>query len=508
MKNSLQTFSTVFHFLGSILLLLGILLLLPVVVVILAGEMEQGPETLLAFLGASATAIVVGILWKRVFPAGDLGEVQAMLVCALGWIFCSAIGAIPFVISVKAGYLEGFFETMSGFTTTGITMFTGLEQFPKSILFWRSFTQWLGGLGILTFFLAVTFGRRGAYRLFGAESHKIDMGRPVPGLANTLRILWTIYGGFTIFILISLVLAGMSVFDSVCHSFTALSTGGFSPYDASIGHYHLIGHAHFVWIEYILILGMIMGGTNFIIHYRLFKGERRALWDTSEMKYWWGFIAGFIVLILIERIVSLDALEGLRPFGGMMFWKRLEENFRQVFFQTVAIITTTGFGTEDIGSPFFGHVARQLFLIMMVIGGCVGSTGGGIKVLRVNILVKLIRREVFRLRTPPKAVSTVLLDGRPVPTNEVYRVSALFFIWITMLVIGGIITAFLSDQTGFRSFSGMFSAMGNIGPCYIPVAEMGSLHPVIKVVYIFGMLAGRLEILPVLMLFNRKAWRT
>ena len=508
MKNSLQTVSTVFHYLGSILLLLGVLLLLPLVVVILAGEIEQGLETLLGFLGAGATAIVLGLLCKRMFPAGVLGEVQAMLICALGWIFCSAIGAIPFVVAIKASYLDGFFETMSGFTTTGITMFTGLAEIPKSILFWRSFTQWLGGLGILTFFLAVTFGRKGAYRLFGAESHKIDMGRPVPGLAHTLRILWTIYGGFTVFIMVSLVFAGMSVFDSLCHSFTALSTGGFSPYDASIGHYYDIGHAHFVWIEYILILGMIMGGTNFIVHYRLFKGEKRALWDTSEMKYWWSFIAGFVALILIERIIALDAFTGLRPFHGLVFWKRLEENFRQVLFQTVAIITTTGFGTRDIGSPFFGHVARQLFLIMMVIGGCVGSTGGGIKVLRVNILVKLIRREVFRLRTPPKTVSTVLLNGRPVAANEVYRVSGLFFMWIIMLVIGGIITALLSDHNGYHSFSGMFSALGNIGPCYIPVPEIGLLHPVIKIVYIFGMLAGRLEILPVLLLFSRKAWKS
>jgi trk system potassium uptake protein TrkH len=508
MKNSLQTLSTVFHFLGSILLLLGILLLLPLIVVILDGETEQGPETLLAFLVAGAAAIAAGLLWKGIFPAGDLGEVQAILICSLGWIICSAIGAIPFVIGMNAGYLDAFFETMSGFTTTGITMFTGLEKLPKSILLWRSFTQWLGGLGILTFFLAVTFGRRGAYRLFGAESHKIDVARPVPGLANTLRILWTIYGGFTLFILVSLVLAGMSVFDSLCHSFTALSTGGFSPYDASIGYYHLMGHPHCIWFEYILILGMIMGGTNFIIHYRVFKGEGSALWDNSEMKYWWGLIAGFVLLILIERIISLNALDGLRPLDGLIFWRRLEENVRRVLFQTVAIITTTGFGTEDIGSPFFGQAARQLFLIMMVIGGCVGSTGGGIKVLRVNILFKLIRREVFRLRTPPRAVSTVLLDGRPVPANEVYRVSGLFFMWITMLVIGGVITALLSDHNGYRSFSGMFSAMGNIGPCYIPVAEMGELHPLIKVVYIFGMLAGRLEILPVLMLFNRKAWRS
>jgi trk system potassium uptake protein TrkH len=507
-KGILRTFSTVFHFLGSLLFLLGCLLLLPVIIVILDGEILQGTGTLLAFFIASATAIALGLVCKWVFPAGALGEVQAMLICALGWIVCSAIGAIPFVIAIKASYLDGFFETMSGFTTTGITMFTGLENLPKSILFWRSFTQWLGGLGILTFFLAVTFGRKGAYRLFGAESHKIGMARPVPGLAHTLRILWTIYGGYTLLILVGLLLAGMSLFDGLCHSFTALSTGGFSPYDASIGHYRLIGHPHFIWIEYILILGMLMGGSNFIVHYRLFKGEGRALWDTSEMKYWWSFIAGFVVLILIERTIALGAFGDLRPYDGLAFWKRLEENVRGVFFQTAAIITTTGFGTKDIGGHYFGQVAKQLFLVMMVIGGCVGSTGGGIKVLRVNILVKLIRREIFRLRTPPRAVSTVLLDGRPLPANEVYRVSGLFFIWIVMLVFGGVVTALLSDHDSYRAFSGMFSALGNIGPCYIPVSEMRFLHPVIKIVYIFGMLAGRLEILPVLLLFNRRAWKS
>ena len=428
-----------------------------------------------------------------------------MLVCSLGWIIFSAIGALPFVIGIKSSYINGVFEAMSGFTTTGITMFTGLDQMPKSILFWRSLTQWIGGLGILTFFLAVTYRGGKAHSLFGAESHKIGMDRPVPGLANTLKILWMIYAGFTTVIIVGLSFSGMSFFDSVCHSFTALSTGGFSPHDASIEYYRFIGHPHFIWFEYILIIGMLMGGTNFLIHYRILRRDIKALFDNTEMRYWWSFIAVFVIIILVERAISTGFFTELSaPYFSL---SNLEENFRIVLFQVVSILTTTGFATRDIGSPFFGYAARQLFLVMMIIGGCVGSTGGGLKVLRISILVQLIRREIFRLRTPSRAVSSIMVDGKIIDTDELYRVSALFFMWITLLIIGGLVTAFFSDLGAFESFSGMFSALGNIGPCYIPVQVMGQLNPVIKLVYIIGMLAGRLEILPVLIIFSSKSWR-
>jgi len=301
--------------------------------------------------------------------------------------------------------------------------------------------------------------------------------------------------------------AGMPLFDSICHSFTALSTGGFSPYDASIAYYQLSGFTNFIWIEYILIFGMFLGGTNFLIHYRVLTGKPKALIDNDEMRYWWAFIVVFVVLILLERFIKIEPFESI-SIVSLNFWKQLEENFRTVLFQVVSIITTTGFGTMDIGSVFFGQVARQLFLVMMVIGGCVGSTGGGIKVLRISILMKLIRREVFRLRTPPESVSTVIIDGKPIEPNEIYRVSGLFFIWIILLVIGGCTTAFLSELGAYEAFSGMFSALGNIGPCYFSVEVMGELHPIIKLVYIFGMLAGRLEILPVFLIFSHKAWQS
>jgi trk system potassium uptake protein TrkH len=507
MKKRYSTFQVVLSICGSLFVVLGIFLLIPLVVALLDGEFHNGLTTLFAFFVPSLVAFVIGGLCRLLFPARAPSSVQAMLVCSLAWLGFSAIGGLPFVFGIHANYLDGFFEAMSGFTTTGITMFTGLDYMPKSILFWRSLTQWIGGLGILTFFLIVTYRVAGGHRLFGAEAHKIGMERPVPGMAHTLRILWSIYAGFTTLVFIALWSGGMSFFDSVCHSFTALSTGGFSPHDASIEYYRMSGFALASWIDYVLIAGMLMGGTSFLIHYRVLHGKIRALFDTTEMRWWWSLIVLLFVVIFLERVVKLGILQTILVSNDFT-WQHIESNMRTVLFQVVAIITTTGFSTQDIAGPFFGQVARQLFLVMMVIGGCVGSTGGGLKVLRVSILVSLIRRELFRLRTPTESVSTVIIDGEPVEANEIYRVSGLFFAWIALLIIGGSITAFFSRFDAYQSFSGMFSALGNIGPCYIPTAAMGQLHPITKIVYIIGMLAGRLEILPVLLLFSSRAWRS
>jgi len=185
----------------------------------------------------------------------------------------------------------------------------------------------------------------------------------------------------------------------------------------------------------------------------------------------------------------------------------LEPSLRYTVFQVLSLLTTTGFGTKDIGSDFFPALSKQLFLVMMVIGGCVGSTGGGFKVLRVVILNRLMLRELFKLRAPGHASTGLVIDRKALPDEESHRVAALFFAWMGLLVLGGGITALFSDQGPLASFSGMFSAVGNIGPCYISVPDMIGIHPVVKVTYIFGMLAGRLEILPVFLLFSRRAWR-
>jgi len=506
MRGFAKTVAVILHFFGPMLIAGGFCLLAPLVVAVLDGELQEGYRTCVAFLVPAALCFGLGFAFKKFFHAKTPNVIQATLICSLSWLGFSAIGAIPFVIGIHSTYLDGFFEAMSGFTTTGITMYTGLDRMPKSILFWRALTQWVGGLGILTMFLAVSTRVEGSHQLFGAEGHKIEVDRPVPGLVNTIHILLGIYGLFTILIIVSLFALGMSFFDSVCHSFAALATGGFSPYDASIEYYRITGHSNYIWLEYVLIIGMLMGGSNFLVHYRVITRHPKALIDNAEMRYWWGLISLFTALILLERFLRVQPFPAADLFGPP-FWHRLEEDFRITLFQVVSIITTTGFGTRDIATPYFGEAARQLFLVMMVIGGCVGSTGGGIKVLRVVILNKLIRREVFRLRVPSNAITTIVVDGKVIELDEIQRVAALFFGWMVLLVFGGMVTEFLSHHSGYAAYSGMFSALGNVGPCYIPLEDIGKLHPFIKVVYIFGMLTGRLEILPVFLLFSRRAWR-
>lgn len=496
----------VLHFSGSLLIALGFFLLVPLIPVFLYREFHQSYGTVSAFLIPSVLSLSGGIGLSRLFRAESPTMLQSIFICTLGWLVFSAIGALPFVWGIQSSFLDGFFEAMSGFTTTGITVFTGLDRMPKSIIFWRAWTQWIGGLGILTMFLAVNSRKGSTYHLFGAKGHKIEVARPVPGMTNTIEILLSIYIGFTLFIALALFALDMSFFDSLCHSFSALATGGFSPHDASIEYYRLAGYPNYVWYEYILILGMILGGSSFVVHYRVISGGWKALWDNTESRCWWIIIGVFSALILLERAIR-SVPPGFSVWDEKFFW-RIEENFRLTLFQVVSIITTTGFLTRDIGDSYFGELARQLFLVLMVIGGCVGSTGGGIKVLRAVLLTKIFRREVYRLRVPPQAITSILVDGQPLDQNEIQRVTGLFFAWMVLLVFGGLITELFSHQTGYAAFSGMFSALGNVGPCYIAAEEICRLHPVIKIVYIFGMLAGRLEIIPLFIFLNYRAWKS
>lgn len=508
MRNGFQRIKCILHFIGGLLEILGLVLLLPLAVVLAYwGQMGDGWLTATAFVVTAAISFSLGLLLRNKFKSDLLDTTGSMLMCALGWLIASALGALPFVIGISENYLNAYFEAMSGFTTTGITVFSGLDDLPRSILFWRSLTQWLGGIGILSFFLMVISQSGGAHHMFGAESHKISSARPAPGLFHTLRILWAIYAAFTVLAAIILSLEKMPVFDAVCHSLTALSTGGFSPHDSSIGFYYSTGHPNYRLIEYTLTFLMMLGGINFLIHYRVLTRDFKALWDNTEIRYWWRLLVGFTAIIIIDHFYKSGAFTALFRGGTAINLGEFEQTFRHSIFQVMSILTTTGFGTQDIGSDFFGTLSKQLFLGMMVIGGCVGSTGGGFKVLRVAILNRLLYRELLKLRIPGRASTGVVIDNKIVPEDEVDRVAALFFTWMALLLVGGGITALFSHLGPWESFSGMFSAMGNIGPCYISVPDMIAIHPVVKLTYIFGMLAGRLEILPVLLLFSRKAWR-
>jgi trk system potassium uptake protein TrkH len=502
MRNKFRRVNYIFHSIGNLLETLGLIILLPLIVAFIYwGRNGEGWGTVLAFIIPALSSFTIGLMLKKIFKPEMPDMTGSMLVCALSWILASTFGALPFVIGIDSGYLNAYFEAMSGFTTTGITVYSGLDYMPRSILFWRALTQWLGGIGILSFFLITASQGNGAHYIFNAESHKISSGRPTPGVFNTLKILWGIYGMFTLMAVVILAVERMPIFDAICHSLTALSTGGFSPHDSSIEYYSLMGHPNYRLIEYTLSFIMMLGGINFLIHYRVLTKDLKALWDNIEIRYWWRLIATFTVLIMIDHLRKEGMTSAIGDPG------ELERSFRYTIFQVISILTTTGFGTKDIGSDFFPALSKQLFLAMMVIGGCVGSTGGGVKVIRIAILNRLILRELFKLRVSGKAVRDLVIDKKIISSEEIYRTAALFFTWMALLAIGGGITALFSDHSAWESFSGMFSALGNIGPCYISVQDMIRIHPVVKITYIFGMLAGRLEILPVLLLFSRKAWR-
>ncbi|MHC4520222.1 MAG: TrkH family potassium uptake protein [Planctomycetota bacterium] len=508
MRKRSERLNCILHYTGHLLEVLGVVLLLPALVAVVHWqERDEGWMTVNAFVFPAAFSLVVGFTLRNVYRSETLDTISSMLMCAIGWLACSAIGAVPFVIGIKSGYLDAYFEAMSGFTTTGITVYTGLDAMPYSILFWRALTQWFGGLGILSFFLIVTFRASSAHHIFGAESHKISSTRPAPGLFNTLKILWLIYGGFTLLATGVLIFLKMPAFDAVCHAFTALSTGGFSPHDASIAFYEQSGHANYRLIEYALTFIMMLGGINFLIHYRVLTGDIRALWDNIEIRYWWRLIVALTAIVMIDRFHTTGALRTLFASGTPISAAEAERTFRGGLFQVMSVLTTTGFGTKDIGSEFFGAASKQLFLVMMVIGGCVGSTAGGFKVLRVAMLNRLIWGELFKAKVSSRASTDLVIDKKIVPEAEIHRIAALFFGWIALLVVGGVVTALFSEHEPLKCVSGMFSALGNIGPCYLSVQEMIDLHPVVKITYIVGMLAGRLELLPVLMLFSPRAWR-
>ncbi|MBM7623115.1 TrkH family potassium uptake protein [Sporohalobacter salinus] len=486
----------ILYLLGSLLLILSAMFTLPLLVSFIYRE---GLVIYKSFLLPALLSLGLGIILTKIdYNQRQLNLTTSMIVCGLGWIIFSIIGSIPFQLGLNKSFIDALFESVSGFTTTGITVFQNLQQMPKSILFWRSLIQWFGGLGILTFFLVITFRSEGGiWQLFTAESHKISTSRPVPNVFKTIKILWSIYASFTLLEILLLTFFQVSFYDAVIHSLTTLSTGGFSNYDSSIGYFQQIGHPFYPVIEYIIIFFMFLGGMNFLLHFKLLTGKIEDVITNLELRYFLGLIVAGTLIILIPMTINNSNISLIN----------FEANFRTTLFQVMSIITTTGYGTKSIGSSFFSAVAKQLFLFFMLVGGCVGSTAGGFKVIRIVILNKLFSREIKKIYLPKRAVLPVKLNKKIIKNNEVMKVAALFFGWLALILVGSGITALFSDLSAFQAMSGMFSAVGNIGPFYFSVDKMVSLSPVIKLTYILGMLAGRLEILPVFILFTREGWK-
>jgi len=483
---------SILHYLGVVLVAFSILQAAPLVVSAIYNETVRFPVRIYAI--PAGLSLAAGLALAGFFRPRRLTVGTAMAVGALGWFALSLVGAIPYWMALKITYLDAFFETASGFTTTGATLFSGLEILPKSLLLWRALTEWIGGLGIFTLFLFVIREGGSRHALLGAEVHKAASERFSPGVFSSLRILWSIYGGLTIVCALLLWIEGLSPFDAAAHALTTVSTGGFSTYDASIAHFSAAGFRHAVAIEYTILAFMFLGGTSFLVHWNALRRRWRPIFWNPELRVW-------IFLLLGATLLMAIADRGRVSDIGF------HTHVRTTLFQVVSIATTTGFTTQDLASTWFSPFSRQILLLLMLIGGCVGSTAGGLKVLRVAVLGKLLGRRLRVVTRSSHEVVPLALGRRPLLRDEAERAMAIAIGWGIALAIVWLVTTFASRLDGWGSLSAAVSALGNIGPHFVGGKAFAEVGAAAKVVYILAMIAGRLEILPFLLIFSRRAWR-
>ncbi|NTW24929.1 MAG: TrkH family potassium uptake protein, partial [Lentimicrobium sp.] len=396
-------------------------------------------------------------------------------------------GAIPFMLSgVTQSYTDAFFETMSGFTTTGASIFTDIESIPKGILFWRSLTHWIGGMGIIVLSLAVlpVLGI-GGMQLFMAEVPGITPDKLHPRITQTAQRLWGIYVLLTFVLTLLLMLGGMNLFDALCHAFGTMATGGFGTKNDSVAGFS-------PYIQYVIIIFMFLAGVNFTLHYFALKGKFKKIITNEELRNY------FYVVIIATAIIAsaLYIIQG----------QPAEKSFRDSLFQVVSIVTTTGFvSTDYLLWPFF---AWFLIFLLMFTGGCAGSTGGGIKMVRILLLFKNSLLELKRL-IHPLAIIPVRLNGKSVPQNIIFNVLAFFLIYIIIFAFGSLALTFLGLE--FESAVGATAAcLGNIGPglgIVGPVLNFGLVPDAGKWLLSLLMLLGRLELFTVLILFSSSFWK-
>jgi len=464
--------------LADMLFVSGLMLFIPVVVGIIYGEYVESLYFVIIAVVTTTSGLAVG----QRYPLRETSILEAMVIAAGTWLLIAFIGSIPFILIMQLPPLDAYFEAMSGFTTTGMTLIPDPAQLPHSLLFWRAFIQWIGGVGIvLLFLLFITPSGLGAgvLRLYRAEARE---ERTAAKTESVIRQIWGIYALYTAICAILLLFGGLTPFDAVTHSFTTLSTGGFSTQSQSIEGFHNL------WIEITLVVFMFIGGTNFMVHLRMFHKGPKAFLTNIEVK----------VALLIITISSLI-------IAGDLVWHQLygvAESFRYSIFQVVSIMTTTGYTTANI--TMFPSLSNGILHILMAVGGNIGSTGGAIKIMRIIILAKLAHHILIKTILPPGTVKPIKVGDHIIKEEEAFRVGGFFVIYILLILVEGLIlAAFGFDLTS--SFSGAVSAQGNIGPSLFPVAS--SLPAIPKIVLIFGMWVGRLEILPALILLMPATWK-
>ena len=465
------------YYVGLFLRIFSGLLLLPVAVGLFFGESFIVLE---GFIIASFVAILSGVF--LIFGEnGKPDAVQGMLAAVIGWICAVAIGSIPFMHVLDMGFVNAFFESMSGFTTTGISLIRSMEYAPKSLVFWRAFIQWIGGLGILTFFVAVIVKVGGAATaLATAEADKTDSGKIRPSVINSIKSMWYVYIVFTLLQISLLYLGGLKPFEALNYALTTLPTGGYS---------HTIGGiAGFgsVFVNSVFVIFMFIGGTNFLLLYRLTKGNLSAFLEDFEFKLY------VKIILVVFTIISLDIFINQ---GGSIVSAAGDS-----IFHTVSVASSTGFELRSISS--FPEVSKMLLIGLMFVGGCLGSTTGGVKMYRLGILLKIVWREVKSFTLPRSALNFVSEGGEKLKNDVVFRIVAIFFLWFSIVFIGGLITVMFSGLGILESIQGILSSISSMGPLLMSQETLIALPPGIKLLWSFIMLAGRLELLPILVFLN------
>ena len=476
--------SLTLRILGALLLFLSIALLVPVPFSWFYGDGASGALLLSALISAACG----GLLFKSFDSDKDLSVREGFAIVSFGWTFFALFGALPFVFSgAVPSYLDAFFETMSGFTTTGSTILTNIEAMPPSLLLWRSLTQWLGGMGIIVLSLAILpMLGVGGMQLFKAEVPGPTADRLKPRIQDTAKLLWGVYVLLTSVEVLLLMAGGMSFFDGINHAFTTMATGGFSTRNSSIAAYDS------AYIDWVITIFMFLAGVNFSLHYLALRGRIVELIRNEEFLFYAGLATfGTLLIVLLNMGNTYDSLL---------------DNLRFSAFQVVSILTTTGFGTADY--ELWPVLCQYLLVFSMFIGGCAGSTGGGMKVARILLLFKHAQVQLYRL-IHPRAIKLVKLGNRPVDKEVMQSILGFFALYLGVFVAASFIMAGIGMDLPSAGAS-VIATLSNIGPglgSVGPVDNFAHVPALGKLVLSFCMLLGRLELFTVLVLVFPSFWR-
>ncbi|WP_159019280.1 TrkH family potassium uptake protein [Algibacter sp. L3A6] len=491
-------YKIIFHFLGLLLLFNGGFMLLSALVSLL----YKDGVTFDLFLAGMATVIigVVSMVLTRNHNK-EMNKREGYIVVTFGWIMMSLCGALPYVFTgAIPSFTDAFFETMSGYTTTGASILNDIEAVPKGVLFWRSLTHWIGGMGIIVLAIAILpLLGIGGMQLFAAEAPGPSADKLHPRITDTAKRLWLIYFGYTAAETLLLNLAGMSFFDAINHAMCTLSTGGFSTKNASVAYWN-----DQPIIQYIIIVFMFLAGVNFVLSYFAFKGKVQKIIADEEFKLYSKFIIIFTAIAAL--IIYFQADASVSSIDHPMVWGKAESSFRHALFQVLSVITTTGFVSADytLWSPFL----VVFFFGLMFLGGSAGSTSGGVKVVRHLILIKNGFLE-FKRTLHPNAILPVRYNKRAVSGDIVFNVLGFFILYMLSFIIGALVFSMFGIE--FDAAIGLAaSSLGNVGPAlgdFGPVNNYSALPPLAKWWSAFLMLIGRLELFTVLILFTPFFWR-